>query len=153
MQEQKFDPHKSSLGGMDANTMALLCYLATAIISFIPVVKNVSWLAPLLIFFLEKESFFVRFHAMQAFALNLIGSIVGLIMLFVLTAMAVTATVNPLGVLAGAGIVGFIGLAISIIILVFSIMAMVNANKYILYKIPVVGKLSDKLIAMFSSKK
>lgn len=152
MQEQQFSPHKSSLGGMDANTMALLCYLSSAIASFIPVVKHVSWLAPLIIFYIEKESFFVRFNAMQAFVLNLLGTIIGYIMTFLVVIMAVVAPVNPLGVVAGAGFIGLISLVVSIIILVFSIIAMVNANKYLLYKVPVVGKITDKFVEMFSRK-
>ncbi len=34
-----YQPHRSSLGGLDANIMALLCYLVTFVGGLIPVVK------------------------------------------------------------------------------------------------------------------
>ena len=71
-----YQPHRSSLGGLDANIMALLCYLVTFVGGLIPVVKYVAWLLPLVIVFLEKESGLVKFHAMQAFVLNLISFVV-----------------------------------------------------------------------------
>ena len=68
----KVNPHRSSLG-MDAHVMALLCYLAAFVLAWIPYIQYVAPLAPLIIFFIEKESPFVKFHAIQAFILVLIN--------------------------------------------------------------------------------
>ena len=47
------EPHKSSIGNLDANVMALLAYLATGILMYIPYIKYVAWLA--LVFFLKTK--------------------------------------------------------------------------------------------------
>ena len=78
MNAGSIDPHKSTIGGMDANLLALIAYIASAAVGFIPLLRYLAWLAPLVIFFMEKESGFVKFHAMQSFVLNLIGAAFGL---------------------------------------------------------------------------
>ena len=76
----KTAPHKSSLGGLDANLMALLCYVAAFVIGLIPGIRYVAFLAPLALYFLEKGSRFVKFHAMQAFMLQLLYMLLNLIL-------------------------------------------------------------------------
>ncbi len=56
-------------------------------IVFIPVVKYVAWLAPLIIYLVEKNSQFVKFHAMQAFLLNIIGAVLSFLVSIVLGAI------------------------------------------------------------------
>lgn len=145
----KVNPHRSSLG-MDANTMALLCYLAAFILAWIPVIQYVAWAAPLVIFFIEKESPFVKFHAMQAFilqAVNFVFLVIFGIIIAVVNA-AYYASGNYLmnfGAAAGAAIIFTVILGIvGIILTIFAIIAMVKAQGYFEYKIPVVGNLAEK---------
>jgi uncharacterized membrane protein len=144
----KVNPHRSSLG-MDANIMALLCYLAAFVLGWIPIIKWVAPLAPLVIFFIEKESPFVKFHAMQAFILQVISWIIGIIVA-IISAIAVSTISysDPFGSLsASLGIVtvlSVITVIIGIILTIFDIIAMVKAHGYFEYKIPVVGNLSEK---------
>ncbi len=49
----KVNPHRSSLG-MDANVMALLCYIGAFVLSWIPVIQWVAPAAPLVIFFINR---------------------------------------------------------------------------------------------------
>ncbi|HYE82509.1 MAG TPA: hypothetical protein VEG39_10150 [Clostridia bacterium] len=79
MNVKKIVPHKSAIGGMDANVLALIAYIASAALGFIPLLRYFAWLAPLAIFFMEKESGFVKFNAMQSFVLNLIGAALGFV--------------------------------------------------------------------------
>lgn len=145
---QKVNPHKSSLG-MDANLLAMLAYIATGVLAWIPGIRYFAWAAPLVLFFIEKDSGFVRFHAMQAFILNAIGAILGFIV-SVVVAGAVAASLytydyNAFSASLGAlGIISFIAFAISIVITVFAIIALIKANGYIEYKIPLVGKFAEK---------
>ncbi|NLK89580.1 MAG: DUF4870 domain-containing protein [Clostridiaceae bacterium] len=144
------EPHKSSIGNLDANVMALLAYLATGILMYIPYIKYVAWLAPLVLFFLEKQSGFVRFHAMQAFILNavnfLLTALIGGIIIASITAAAQRAqTWEDVGAtLAGVGIINTIVIIISLVITIFAIVALVKAYKYQLYKMPLIGKLAAK---------
>lgn len=150
----KVNPHRSSLG-MDANTMALLCYLAAFILAWIPVIKYVAWAAPLVIFFVEKESPFVKFHAIQALILEavncLLTIIISIISGIIAAAYYASATANIYsyyynyrasigGVVVCTIIMAIIGIALT----VFAIIAMVKAYGYYEYKIPVIGNLALK---------
>lgn len=153
-----YEPHKSSIGNMDANVMALLTYVSAVILSFIPFVQYVSWLLPLIFFYMEKNSTLVKFHALQAFTLFLIFAIIDVIV-NIIAAIATAATAaaiasNPydlnsyFGAWAGVAAAGIIMGIIGLIFLIFGIIAMVKAYKYEEYAMPVFGKLAAK----FSSK-
>ncbi|MGI6333719.1 MAG: DUF4870 domain-containing protein [Saccharofermentanales bacterium] len=145
------EPHKSSIGNLDANVMALLAYLVTGILMFIPYISYVAWLAPLVLYFLEKQSGFVRFHTMQAFILNvinfLLSTLIGGIIVASISAAAHRATsLEDIGSsLAVAGVVTVIFTIISIIITIFAIIALVKAYKYQFYKLPLIGNLAAKI--------
>ncbi|UOO37062.1 DUF4870 domain-containing protein [Oscillospiraceae bacterium CM] len=143
----KVNPHRSSLG-MDANTMALLCYLAAFLLSWIPVIKYVAFAAPLVIFFLEKDSPFVKFHAMQALILEAISwlfTVVFSIIIGIINA-AYAAThyyyywVSAPGAVAMSAVLVIIG----VILTVFAIIAMVKAYGYEEFKIPLIGNMAEK---------
>ncbi|NLF21130.1 MAG: hypothetical protein GX588_06935, partial [Clostridiaceae bacterium] len=49
MKNELYPPHKSSLGNLDANVLALLAYLAAVVVGWIPVLRYGAWLAPLVL--------------------------------------------------------------------------------------------------------
>lgn len=143
---QTVEPHKSSLG-LDANLMALLCYLATLIISLIPFLKYIAWAAPLVIFFLEKNSSFVKFHALQSFMINIVNGVLSFI--FYLIMMASVRTM-AYGLFVGGGygagylIASTLSWIVFTVIGILGIVAMIKAFKYIEYQLPVIGKIAMK---------
>lgn len=142
------EAHKSSIGGMQANVMALLCYLIGAVLAFVPIIMHVAWLAPLVIFFLEKESRFVKFHAIQAFVLSAVGVVLGLLVSLLFGGMVAAAGFganSAADLLGPAALVGVLAAIISIVILVFAIIAMIKAYKYAEYHIPLLGGIAAKL--------
>ncbi len=146
----KVNPHRSSLG-MDANTLALLCYIVAFVLSWIPVIKWVAWAAPLVIFFIEKESPFVKFHAMQAFLLEAVLWVFQIIFSIIIAATAAAAYYGGIytgriygGIFAGGIFAVILGL-ISIAFFVFAIIALVKAGQYYEYKIPLVGNWAMKI--------
>lgn len=148
MPVNRANPHRSTFG-MDANIAALLVYLAAGILSFIPIIRYVAFAAPVVVFFVEKESKFVKFHAMQAsvfsvawWALSVIFDIVGSI-------IAVSLLYNPLGSLGVLGILGIISLLISIAFGVAEIICLIKAYNYEVFKFPVVGNIAEKLCVRF----
>jgi uncharacterized membrane protein len=145
----KVQPHKTSLGNMDANLMALLVYLAPIILAWIPVVKYVAWAVPLVVFFIEKDSKFVKFHSMQALLLSAVGAVLGFILSVIIAgAIAVGYSSNygyGYGAIGALGVVSFLALIITIIIIVFEIIAMVKAYGYVAYRIPLIGKWAAKI--------
>ncbi|KAB3531098.1 DUF4870 domain-containing protein [Alkaliphilus serpentinus] len=142
------EPHKSSLG-MDANIAVLITYLGGVVIGWLPAIGYVSWLVPLIIFILEKESDFVRFHSMQSLILNAVGALLGLIIVIFSGAIATTFFYSPAAGLGFLGILSLLTTIISIVILVFAILAVINGFKYKEYKIPVIGNLAEKLSVKF----
>lgn len=154
MKNETYTPHKSSIGDLNANMMALLCYIVSVVVSWIPVVRYVAWLVPLLIFFMEKQSNFVKFHALQSFFLNVFSAILTFLVLVVLGSIlgvgSISSNVNYFAAAAGlAGIISLLVLAISLVILVFAIIAMVKAYGYKEYHIPLIGGIA----AGFAQKK
>jgi uncharacterized membrane protein len=127
----------------------MLAYLVTGILAWLPGIRYFAWAAPLILFFIEKDSSFVRFHAMQAFILNVIGALLVFIMNVVVygifaAGMYTTDYTAWSASLGALGVISIIAGVISIIITVFAIIALVKAYGYNAYKIPLVGNLVDK---------
>jgi uncharacterized membrane protein len=145
----KVNPHRSSLG-MDANVMALICYIAAFVLSWIPIVKWVAWAAPLVIFFIEKESPFVKFHAMQAFLLEVVAWIIQLIFSIIIGIAVASVAYNPYNwgswrATAGvAGVFSVLSVIISILLTIVAVIALIKAYGYFEFKIPVVGNMAMK---------
>ncbi len=107
-------PKKTSLG-MDENIEGLLAYV-------------LGWLTGIIFLLLEKESDFVRFHAMQStitfLGLTILSIIVGFIPI--------------LGAILGA--------LLWILGLIFWILGMVKAYQGERYKFPIVGNLAEQWV-------
>lgn len=149
MVNKTYECHKSSIGSMDANVMALLAYIVSVVIGWIPGLRYFAWLAPLVIYFIEKDSAFVKFHAMQAFMLEVLGGVITFILTVIIGGIVGAAMYNPYNAYAAVGITGIVALLagiISIIITIFAIIAMVNAYRYKEYCIPIVGNITSKIV-------
>ncbi|MEG0306714.1 MAG: DUF4870 domain-containing protein [Clostridium sp.] len=142
------EPHKSSILDLNANIIALIAYAAAIITIFIPGVNYISWLVPIIIYFMEKNSEFVKFHAMQGFLLNMVGIIINLVILFVIGGSVGMLFFTPLayGALGTLLIVGLVTGAVNIAITIFEIIAMVKSYQYRGYKIPMVGRFAEKIV-------
>ena len=139
----KVNPHKSSLG-MDANIMAMLCYIAAFVLSWIPYIQYVAWAAPLVIFLLEKQSPFVKFHALQALLLEAVSWV-----FTVIFAIISAIIFNPFALLSGvgwgaAGLITALSAIIGILLTIAAIFALIKAYGYFEFKLPVLGDLADK---------
>ncbi len=146
----KIQPHKSSIG-MDANVWAMLVYIITIILGWIPYVNFAAWVFPLVIYMTEKESDFVRFHAVQAVAVYIINAIVSILFTIITAAVAASMVWNPFGAFGAAGgivAVNAISGIIHVLIMVFTILALAKAYQYEEYRIPVIGGFADKLAAI-----
>jgi len=142
MENKIYEPHKSSIGGLDANLMALIAYLGGAVLGLIPGVKYVAFLVPIIIFILEKDSEFVKFHAMQSILLSVVGLIFAIIIAIISAILVATMSYGALGAFS---IILIITWLISIALLVFFIIAAVKAYKYQIYKMPLIGNIAAKI--------
>ncbi len=148
-----YQDHVSSIGNQKANIIALIVYVAPVVLAWIPVIRYFAWALPLVFFFLEKNSQFVKFHAMQSTLLELIGSLLSIVVSIIYSVTVSRAFYNPYRIGSGLGALGlisFLSVLVSLAILVFSIIAVIKAYKYEAYHLPVIGKLADKLVERFS---
>ena len=60
MVNKTVQPHKSSIGNMEANLVALLSYLVASLLLMIPAIGYVAWVVPLVVYLIETKSTFVR---------------------------------------------------------------------------------------------
>jgi len=160
-------PHKSSLG-MDANILSGLIYIVPFLFSLIPYVGYVAWVIPIVIFFLEKESKFVKFNAVTDIVISIIAAIVGIIFAIIIWAATPKIPRDPEalfyyymtgGVNANLGLIAFLGaisLIFTLLILALIIFLAIMAFTYKQVELPIIGplalKLSEKLDGMSSGE-
>lgn len=148
MKNDVYPPHQSSIGGLNANVMALLCYVVSAVISWIPMVHYVAWLVPLVLFFVEKQSRLVKFHAMQSVVLHAIGALLSFLVSVVLGGIIGASMYSVTNFYAAWNAVWLISIAtllIALIIFICVIYAMVGAYRYKETYVPLVGGLAQTL--------
>lgn len=114
---------KSSTG-LDANVAALLAYLF-------------SWVSGLIFVVVEKESRFVRFHAMQSVLLGA-AALLCFFGLGVITSMMAFVSVTL------AAIFSMLGSLIGLAFLAITIICMVKAYQGQQFRLPIIGDLAAK---------
>ena len=101
--------------GIKPNVAGLLCYL-------------VGWVTGLIFLLIEKESKFVRFHAIQSIAINVVLFVIYLIFMFI-------------------PIIGWIiNIFIGIAMFILWIVLMYKAYQGEKFKLPIVGNFAEKQV-------
>lgn len=131
---------------MEANIAVLIAYLGGVVIGWIPWLSYIAFLAPLIIFILEKKSKFVRFHAMQSFTLSMIGLVISLLLSLISRLITPLYYSSPGTALSIISAVNFTGVLVSLAILVVVIIGVVNTFQYKEYRLPLLGDLAYKLL-------
>ena len=126
---------KSSTG-LEENIAGLLSYV-------------LGWISGLVFMLMEKESRFVRFHAVQALILGLIGLVFsfGSWIIWLIVVIIASQLPDVVGMLVMA-VVGLVMFAVVLAIIVGWVMGMVKAYQHQYFKLPVIGNFAEK----FSSK-
>ena len=122
---------KSSTG-LDENVAALLAYIAT-------------WVSGLVFFLIEKDSRFVKFHAMQAILLGASATIIGIVLWFVwFFGLIISASISEvLGGLVSI-VLGLLLFVFSIGVLIAIVMCLIKAYQKEYFKLPVIGNFAEK---------
>jgi uncharacterized membrane protein len=122
---------KSSTG-LDENVAALLAYIAT-------------WVSGLVFFLIEKDSRFVRFHAMQAILLGASATIIGIV-LWILWVFGFIISASISDVLGGlvSVVLGLLLFVFSIGVLIAIVMCLIKAYQMQYFKLPVIGNFAEK---------
>lgn len=146
---KKYDEHKSSILGLEANIVSLLIYLIPFIVgifSYGHILGNLTWIIPLLAILLEKNSKLVKFHGWQALLMTLIYGLIGAITVFFGATVSVASLFagSAGGLMSGMGIILINGI-VSIIIAVLEIIAAIKAFGWVSYRLPFIGKWASNL--------
>ncbi len=145
----KIEPHKSSIGP-DANIMVIIIYIGTAVISWIPFLKYVAWAFPLVIFFMEKDSKFVKYQSVQALVLGIIQTVISIFFSIIIWALT-PKSYNTLedifrrNNMGSIMVVGVIGSLVSLAITALMVYVLVNAYNYKQVELPIIGSVAQKL--------
>ena len=128
-------PAKSSTG-LDANVAALLAYL-------------LGLLGGIVFFVLEKESKYVKFHAMQSILFNagVAVLVIGLVIVSMIVQLIASNVSSGLGVIV-ALLSTLIWVVIFIGIFVAAVMCLIKAYQGKMFKLPIIGNMAEK----FASK-
>lgn len=121
-------PSGPSSTGLQPNIAALLAYVLT-------------WLTGLVFFLIEKQSPFVRFHAMQSILLG-----VGFIVLQIVLTIVSVIMGQIIGILGS--LVGLLSLVAMLGFFVLWILCMVKSYQGQMFKLPIIGDIAQN----FASK-
>ena len=148
-------PHKSSIGDLNANIMAMLIFVGPAILGFIPGVKYIAWAVPLIIFFLEKKSKFVKFYAATSLVISIISFAITLVLGIVIASLTFSLVMaGGFGALAFLGILSMIfGLAFLALFIFLIVMSITYKQVELPFVGPLALKLSDKMDTIGSGSK
>ena len=136
-------PHKSSIGDLDANIMAMLIFVAPAVLAFIPGVRYVAWAVPLVVFFMEKKSKFVKFYAATSLVISVISFAITVVLGIIVASMTVSLMMaGGLGILA---FMSFLSLIFLIAFLALFVFLIVMALSYKQVELPLVGPIAVKV--------
>jgi uncharacterized membrane protein len=130
-------PVQQSSTGLAPNVAAAISYI---------------WIVGLVLFFIEKDNKFVRFHAMQSVLYGVVWTVVMVVLAVLNAIIAIVGGVAS----AAAGDPGIIGMLISLISLVIwlvlplvyfagLIFAAVKAYQNTKFKFPIIGNMAEKI--------
>lgn len=138
------DNKKSSIGGIEANIVVLICYLGGLLLAWFYDTKILAWLLPLIIYIVERENEFVKKHAAQASVLYFIYSMISLIIMFMSISMFNISNIftmnltNFEGSLLMASTLSMIAMLILVVITILSVIVSSKVWHYEDYDIPFV---------------
>lgn len=135
MKLKLYPVHRSSLG-IDANIVAGLIYIIPGLIGLLwEGLSPYTFIFPILLYFFEKKSDLVRFHALQYLTLSLANNLINVILYF---GSLKSATFLMIAYYLESGILFmFLG---------FLIHALVKAFCWRSWRVPFIGALVSKII-------
>ncbi len=139
----KYPPHRSSWG-LEARVLALLIYCVTAAFAFIPYIEIVCCGLPLIVFFTEKSSRLVKFHAILAtgiFAVTGVLSLLGFILDLVLFPRSFWGFAS----LGGAFILGLVFTLLKLGALVFGVLAAIKSMAWEEFNMPMLTNIARNM--------
>lgn len=150
MKIDKYKRHKSTIGYLAAKYIAVLMYILSTIVLFIPYVGVFAWLVAFVFFYLEKDSEMVRLHSAQNGFLLLIYSIVDLLLkviadVFIRMALSSRSEVAYMNALVLQSHFNTAMRIVALIILILNLLMIFFAYNYRFLNLPGLSKLAKAL--------
>ena len=141
-------PHKSSVG-MDANITVLIIYISMAVVSWIPFVGYAAWVVPMVFFFLEKDSKFVKYQAIQALIIGIVRVLISTVFAIIIWAITPRGLAGLMSMAFGGGlgawvVLGAISTLIGLAIMGLIIFLVIMAYGYKQVELPLLGPIATK---------
>jgi uncharacterized membrane protein len=112
--------------------------LTKATLAYIPIVG-------IILFIVEKEDNYVRYHAMQSILLNVVEVVVW-ILLMILNAIFWTPYTITTYIYGGWGFLAILGLIVWLAFLALTVYCMIRAYKGAWFKLPVIGNIATNIV-------
>ena len=155
MKYKPYAPHKASFFNINANALCMAVYLLTALGGVVFYTQYVVFVLPLAVFFLEKDSFFIRFHALQTTLLALFHLVIQILLRIasgVITGVIARGQYDQDTLTLIIQGTSFLGAALVLAVFIFSLLALRGASNYQEYRIPLFGRLAKKYTTITTHK-
>ena len=134
---------------MDANIASLIIFIGMAVLSWVPYLQWAVWAVPLVFFFIEKESKFVKFQAVMALIVGIISAGISLILQIIIWILMPRTLSSAFSFFVGGGwnvwaVLSTISLIIGLAILALYIFLIVMAVTYKQVELPLIGPIATK---------
>lgn len=131
-------PGQQSSIGLAPNVAAALCYI---------------WIVGLVLFFMEKENKFIRFHAMQSILYGVLWFVVMIVLMILSIIIGIIAGVASAAAGSAGGLIGMVLWLISMIVWLVVpllyvgglIFGAVKAYQGATFKFPIIGNMAEKI--------
>ena len=141
---------KSSIAGIEANIVVLICYLGALFLSWFYDTKILAWLLPLIIYIIEKDNEFRKKQSAQACILYFCYTIINLIIMFVsihyfnIQNIYTFNLTNFSGSLLMASILIMIAMSILVLVTIITVIVVSKVWNYEDYELPFIKKYINK---------
>jgi uncharacterized membrane protein len=130
---------RPAAGGLDPKIAAAISYI---------------WIVGLILYFMEKENRFVRFHAMQSILFGVANMVLMTVLIILAMILTVVFGVGGAAIGGGANAIGailvfLIWIGVFLIVLVFIIglvLAAVKAFQGKIFKLPIIGNIAENIV-------
>jgi len=148
MKNTVIEPHKSSLG-MEANIAVAVVFIAMGVVSWLSYLGWIAWAVPLVFYYMEKESKFVKFQSAQAFVVGVMSAAISIVLRILVWATTPRDFYSALSFVMnrGWGIWTFFGTLATIFGIAFTVLyvyVVYSAYNYKQVELPIIGPLAVK---------
>ena len=137
------EPHKSSIG-LGANFTSLIILAAMATTAWISFIGWFAWIVPLVFYFIEKESKFVKFQSIQALFIGVAWAVTQLFIWIIRPRHFYSMYYTPGRIVGMGSFWSIISTLVNVAFVLLIVYLVISAYNYKKVELPVIGPIADK---------